>query len=493
MAAEAMSGSIIDKQQEAVEASLQAYLCASAAAFCWGIQYVPVKRYPIYDGVVFQWFMCSGILFTGLLLGGAFSGGLPSTVVEGMAGGSFWGFANAAVLPLVKLLGLGLGFALYHAVNLSTGYVVGRFGFFGVEVDAGRTPWLRDLGALLLGASFVILMFVEPAEDEAAESERHAVPLSPRSGATRSAIEMGGDFPVTTAGGEEGEPNRGASSSVAKRSKLAKARARAAKLASARTDRGYSEVRAELVGRRADPGGVECVGEDLEARVCADGGSDERPPRPEDDSGDWAPGEPGERQNDEPSATPSSAKGAESEEPRLSSAGAALPEEIPQTGPPRSRRLLKKALGGLLALISGFLTGMNALPFDRWRFTHPMKAKGSFVFPQALGIWTASTVILLTCSTGRQLLRKPPLKLPCIGPAFFSGCIWSMGFVFMCLAIDGLGFTAAYAFDAIGPVFVASTLSVVVFREITEYSQLRCFGFSCFVQAAGVTLIAVGT
>eukprot|EP00435_Cladocopium_sp_Y103_P072094 s288_g39.t1 len=37
-------------------------LCALGAAVAFGLQYVPVKKYEIFDGVTFQWFMCGGIL-----------------------------------------------------------------------------------------------------------------------------------------------------------------------------------------------------------------------------------------------------------------------------------------------------------------------------------------------------------------------------------------------------------------------------------------------
>eukprot|EP00913_Durusdinium_trenchii_P029784 g27910.t1 len=41
---------------------LLGFLCALCAAVSFGIQYVPVKKYEIFDGVTFQWFMCGGIL-----------------------------------------------------------------------------------------------------------------------------------------------------------------------------------------------------------------------------------------------------------------------------------------------------------------------------------------------------------------------------------------------------------------------------------------------
>eukprot|EP00438_Fugacium_kawagutii_P013064 Skav206020 [mRNA] locus=scaffold4083:30462:32270:+ [translate_table: standard] len=53
-------------------------------------------------------------------------------------GGALWALSNYLVLPLVKLLGIGLGFSLYHFVNLMVGYAVGRFEIFGMEKLRGN-------------------------------------------------------------------------------------------------------------------------------------------------------------------------------------------------------------------------------------------------------------------------------------------------------------------------------------------------------------------
>lgn len=124
-------------------------LCAASAAIAFGVQYTPVKKYEIYDGITFQWFMCSGILMVGFLSSIIFGdfGMEDEGCLLIVSGGGLWALSNYLVLPLVKLLGIGLGFlavsswlctchrrfSLYHFVNLMVGYFVGRFGFFGME------------------------------------------------------------------------------------------------------------------------------------------------------------------------------------------------------------------------------------------------------------------------------------------------------------------------------------------------------------------------
>merc|ERR1712096_344869 len=111
-------------------------------------------------------------------------------------------------------------------------------------------------------------------------------------------------------------------------------------------------------------------------------------------------------------------------------------DAFPNCEPAAARRVrhqcFLRVAGFGLALLAGFLTGVNALPFDVWRHAHPTEAKGLFVFAQALGVYIASTAVLLVCMGGRQLLGKPALQLPVVGPPFMSGCIWTAGFVFMC-------------------------------------------------------------
>eukprot|EP00913_Durusdinium_trenchii_P012808 g12026.t1 len=144
--------------------ALSGLLPALLSAVAFGLQYVPVKKYKIYDGTTFQWFMCSGILFVGVsvaLLHGDLQYSVPPSVVMG---GGIWALSNFAVLPLVKLLGIGLGFSLYHFQNMIVGYLVGRNGLFGLprlQPAFAGSLYVCDLGCLLVLVSFVGLLLVE--------------------------------------------------------------------------------------------------------------------------------------------------------------------------------------------------------------------------------------------------------------------------------------------------------------------------------------------
>lgn len=132
---------------------------ALVGVLMFGTNYVPVRRCETHDGLMFGWAMGNGALGVGLLARVAFGGEVLSL---GLLGGAIWSVSNALVLPVVKMLGLGVGFALYHGVNLVVGYLVGRLGLFGAPVDSPHIPVLCDCSVLILLLSLVVMVRVEP-------------------------------------------------------------------------------------------------------------------------------------------------------------------------------------------------------------------------------------------------------------------------------------------------------------------------------------------
>lgn len=79
---------------------------------------------------------------------------------EGLLGGSLWALSNALVIPTVKLLGLGVGFTLYHSVNLVFGYLIGRFELFGIPPEPPKNIW-QDGSQLVTVLGFLLLTAVD--------------------------------------------------------------------------------------------------------------------------------------------------------------------------------------------------------------------------------------------------------------------------------------------------------------------------------------------
>eukprot|EP00929_Paragymnodinium_shiwhaense_P107825 TRINITY_DN74184_c0_g1_i1.p1 TRINITY_DN74184_c0_g1~~TRINITY_DN74184_c0_g1_i1.p1 ORF type:complete len:425 (+),score=34.56 TRINITY_DN74184_c0_g1_i1:78-1352(+) len=418
--------------------ALEGYTYAALAALMFGMQYVPVKKYEIYDGTTFQWFMCSGILMTGCVLSMA-SGSIEVPISPlCMLGGALWALSNYIVLPLVKLLGIGLGFSLYHFVNLVVGYAVGRLGLFGLPVMASSYPnglLICDGGAALLLVSFVIMIFVEGGPDTAAEPA-----LGKRHPKLRLDSGLDEEFRQQYRKWRVGEA-AGARDSLTNF------------LVSAAGAREHGSVRYFNFGLFSDPSD-----DDLDEETTV---------QPEVFDRDCAL-------------------------KRAASSPNQLTKKL-LDGKPADKGLGKmgtKVLGVILAILGGTLCGVNNVPPSLYAVEHPGLPPTGAVFSQCLGIWMTSTIIYLVYSSAARLSGwRVPHSV--IRPAFASGCIWSIGFYCMLFGIRDLGYSIGYTLDAVGPVAVSSIVSIVFYKEISGGKQLALFFLSFTLQLIGVTLIAV--
>jgi len=111
------------------------------------------------------------------------------------------------------------------------------------------------------------------------------------------------------------------------------------------------------------------------------------------------------------------------------------------------------------------------------------------VFPQCLGIWAASSLIYIAYSAVARLWGWP-VPHSVIRPAYASGCIWCAGFALMIAGIGDLGYSVGYTLDAVGPIVVSSLLSLLVFQEISGWTQVMLYFAAFALQLIGVLLIA---
>ena len=84
----------------------EGFIAAALAVLCFGSNFVPVKKFNTGDGMFFQWVVCSGIFIFGL--GVQLVRGNQSFYPLAMLGGFFWATGNVMVVPIVKMIGLGL-------------------------------------------------------------------------------------------------------------------------------------------------------------------------------------------------------------------------------------------------------------------------------------------------------------------------------------------------------------------------------------------------
>lgn len=453
------------------------FAAALGAAIAFGVQYVPVKQYEIFDGTTFQWFMCNGILFVGIIIALSCQqlDGCPLQVV---LGGVLWGLSNYLVLPLVKLLGIGLGFSMYHFVNLSLAYLIGRLGIFGVppasEIFQGSL-YICDFGFAMVLASFVGLTFVEQEESSLADAQS-ALPPPIVQGIDEEYREMYRRWRLGESQGSTDLPV--GSLDVDAEIIGLRYRGRGAQNFSVGGFSIYGSLTSLEMTRQTsvESGGSAHAGaQGAAAESPANKAADKKVPLTKT-SPVMLPASPIPRAQSDPSGASTRQVTAE-----------LLPDTVAEA--PTASRLQKKLLGVVLALVSGGMCAVQSVPATLYNNAHPEKLATASVFPQCVGIWLASTAVYLLYAVIAKIQRwRVPHSV--IRPAFVAGGIWASGFGLMIVAIQDLGFSIAYTLDAVGPIIVSSLLSIFVFKEIRGKRQLTMFVGVEAVQLVGVVLIA---
>ncbi|KAL0584052.1 hypothetical protein ABG067_006042 [Albugo candida] len=169
------------------------YVALVLAILFYGSCYVPAKRYHTYDGIIYQWFMCSGILITGLVWGlisndwVQYAEGGLYVFPQGLLGGSLFAIANLLIPTVVNTLGLGVGFMLWNGMNITMGYLISRYGLLGVQSTVPHHPILDTFGILLMIGSIGVYGFIRPTlATDPSETSNLSQPRKERSRSRRS-------------------------------------------------------------------------------------------------------------------------------------------------------------------------------------------------------------------------------------------------------------------------------------------------------------------
>lgn len=144
------------------------YIGALMASVFFGSNYVPTKKYPQGDGMAFIWFFSAGVLTVGIF--SMFVAGKAIFVYTGLIGGSLWAAGNLCVIPVVKLIGLGLGLLLWGSTSLVTGFLTGKLGLFGLDKDVVAHPAMNWIGFVCILAAMAVFFFIKPTLEEDEEA-----------------------------------------------------------------------------------------------------------------------------------------------------------------------------------------------------------------------------------------------------------------------------------------------------------------------------------
>ena len=102
------------------------YLAVVISVIFFGSNFVPAAKYPIGDGVSFQFFLCCGIWLTGVIVN--LIVGNPPFYPLVIIGGVLWTSGNVLSMFVIPINGLGLSMLLWCTLNLFIGWSSGHFG-----------------------------------------------------------------------------------------------------------------------------------------------------------------------------------------------------------------------------------------------------------------------------------------------------------------------------------------------------------------------------
>ena len=126
----------------------------------FGSNYIPVKKFETGDGVFFQWVMSVAILIGGLVTYCIQQ--FPQFYMEAAIGGAIWSLGNVCVVPIVKLLGLTVGFLTWSITTLVVGWATSTFGIFGIDKKVLCYPAMNYVGVFVCVVGGVLIAFVKP-------------------------------------------------------------------------------------------------------------------------------------------------------------------------------------------------------------------------------------------------------------------------------------------------------------------------------------------
>jgi len=135
------------------------YVCCVIAGILFGSNYIPVKKYATGNGIYFQWILCSAIWFTGFVVN-CFRQ-FPPFQPFAMLGGALWCTGNMLTVPIIKLVGMGLGQVLWSNISLAVGWASGAFGILGVNEQPRGIFSLSIIGTVLALISAVVFSMIK--------------------------------------------------------------------------------------------------------------------------------------------------------------------------------------------------------------------------------------------------------------------------------------------------------------------------------------------
>jgi glucose uptake protein GlcU len=150
-------------------------LCCSIAGIGFGINFLPVKKLDVADGIFFSFCMSLGIMIVGVIVSFAFPTestrafrGIPEFHPFAMLGGAAWMIGNLMCPLIIKWIGLGVGLIVWALTDMLMGWATGRFGLFHLKVEKVSDEPMNYTGLALATASLFLFAQARDLPEQAA-------------------------------------------------------------------------------------------------------------------------------------------------------------------------------------------------------------------------------------------------------------------------------------------------------------------------------------
>ena len=153
----------------------QGYLGVVIAVVGFGTNFVPAKQVRSGNGMLFQLAQCCGVIIVGIC-----TALITKTYVfypMSLIGGMLWCLGNCLCVPVIQLIGLGVGLSVWGTMNMLVGWASGRFGFMGVIAETAPTPWRSycGVGVAIIAICAFATVRPSPPKKKDDEAEREAL------------------------------------------------------------------------------------------------------------------------------------------------------------------------------------------------------------------------------------------------------------------------------------------------------------------------------
>mmetsp|Transcript_114416 Transcript_114416/g.356326 ORF Transcript_114416/g.356326 Transcript_114416/m.356326 type:complete len:483 (-) Transcript_114416:128-1576(-) len=469
-----------------------AVLAVVGAVLCYGSYFVPAKKYEIHDGMVYQWYQCSGIMMAGTACALVRNDWTLATrspgfyvAPEGLLAGVLFQVANILAAVSVKIFGLGNYYTVHQVSNLGVTFFVGVFGpDFGIPAVPPHNVPLAAFGFVFVLLGMLPVMFMEKEFPTAREVSAEAGCAADGDTSLRTAAEEAGRLDAIFL------PDPAVPPVAAPVSSLGRARTPSAAASGASTvpDGDLVQFRAPVFSHQQNgaqvgslPGVPAADFRGYNAQTW-DGTLGRPPPR--------------EDTRPVPPKTPISS---------LGHAGLVIKEASRSPEATMNQRLLHSpeqagmapwrwVRGFLLSLLAGcFYSGMY-VPLLPWK--ERMKKAGKHVegydsfFSMCVGLYLASTAYML-CGGAWRKYQGQRMEKSVLRPALFSGVIYAVACFAYLFVLMVMPYAVGYALVVGGGLAVSLLWSTLVFGEASSRYNRRCVVCSFLGVGSGIVLLGL--